>query len=260
MINVDNLSKPEEIYENGGQSTIKIASIEDFNFEPYDLDDPKDFKYFVDDLKRLVRNSFEYRQLINYLKNTTGMDQCSVLENVTSRDNSNVKIEIHHAPLTLEDICRAIIKKRITNRESLNINECANEVMYIHYIKWLGLIPLSSTVHELTHNNYFFIPVDRIYGNYRYFIESYHDYIDPNVLDAIDSAEEATKKYDNKQMDMFNTHNMYVDMGRNTQEAFINQNMDVRSRIGDIKNNNSVNNQNISNNNNKVEMCYIINK
>jgi hypothetical protein len=138
------------------------------------------------------------------------MDVCSFLDNVTSRDNTKVKIEIHHSPLTLYDICMAVFKKRQHNNEDISINGVAEEVMWLHYAGWVGLIPLSKTVHEMIHNQYLFIPTDTVRGNYRAFVNAYYDYIDPEVLDYIDNAEQATKDYNGKQMELFNNHKIYI--------------------------------------------------
>jgi hypothetical protein len=235
MINTEFINKVENVYTDGGKSTIKVKNAPYYDGEQYDLDDPKDFKHFIDDLKRIVRNSFEYRWLVGYLKETDGMDECSVLENVTSRDNSGVKIELHHSPFTLEDICLAVVKKRIANNEDMNINACAYEVMYNHYLKWIGLIPLSSTVHELVHNAYFFVPVDRVFGDYKPFKESYYNYIDPAVLDAIDNAEQATEDYDDSQMQIFNNHRIYVDTEDYDNQRFSDLRPAITNRIDEIK-------------------------
>lgn len=210
MMNVECMNKVENIYNDGEETVIDIKSIPYFDLEQYDLMDEKDFRHYINDLERVVRNSFEYRSLIRYLKNIEGMDVCSFLDNVSSRDNSKVKIEIHHSPLTLYDICFTVFKKRQSNHEDISINGVAEEVMWLHYAGWVGLIPLSATVHEMVHNQYIFIPTDVIRGNYQAFINAYYNYIDPEVLDCIDNAEQATKEYNNKQMELFNNHRIYI--------------------------------------------------
>ena len=190
MMNVECMNTVENIYNNGEISILDINDMSYFDEQPYDILDNKDFTHYISDLERIVRNSFEYRQLISYLKNTQGMDVCSFLENVTSRDNTKVKIEIHHSPLTLYDICMGVFKKRQANKEDININAVAEEVMWLHYVGWVGLIPLSETVHDMVHNQYIFIPTNLVRGNYQAFVNSYYNYIDPDTLDALDNAED----------------------------------------------------------------------
>ena len=82
--------------------------------------------------------------------------------------------------------------------------------MWLHYAGWVGLIPLSETVHKMVHNQYLFVPTNVVRGNYQAFINAYYNYIDPEVLDCIDNAELATKDYNGKQMKVFNNHRIYV--------------------------------------------------
>ena len=140
------------------------------------------------------------------------MDVCSFLDNVTSRDNTKVKIEIHHSPLTLYDICLAVFRKRQQRKESTNLEAVAQEIMYLHYIGWVGLIPLSATVHDMVHNQYLFVPTDRVRGNYKAFVDNYYNFIDPDTLDSLDAAEDATREYNNKQMELFNNHKIYLNV------------------------------------------------
>lgn len=263
MINNDFLNKPERIYKDGESTTLEFKALSSFDYDPYDLDEPKSFRQFLNDLKRIIRNSFEYRQLINYLKNTAGMDECSVLENVSSRDNAKVKIELHHAPMTLEDICLAVIRKRTAKHEDLNINACANEVMYLHYKKWVGLIPLSITAHELVHNAYYFIPVDKMFGDYTKFVNSgYYDYIDPSVLDAIDNAEQATKDFNPEdQNQIFNDHRIYVRIEDDDRSRFYDLKNPIHDRIEAIKTEQTQMSNNVTpTHNEKKVMCRIVNK
>lgn len=232
MMNVECMNKIDNIYNDGEETIINIKNMPYFDLEQYDLMDEKDFRHYINDLERVVRNSFEYRSLIKYLKNIEGMDVCSFLDNVSSRDNSKVKIEIHHSPLTLYDICFTVFKKRQFNHEDISINAVAEEVMWLHYAGWVGLIPLSATVHEMVHNQYIFIPTDVIRGSYQAFINAYYNYIDPEVLDCINNAEQATKEYNNKQMELFNNHRIYINTSLpRKQEAQQN----IKNHIAEVK-------------------------
>ena len=212
MVNPELINKVNDIYSNDGQTILEMKSAPYFDKMPYDLLEEKSFKKYISDLERSVRNSFEYRELIAYLKNTEGMDVCSFLDNVTSRDNTKVKIEIHHSPLTLYDICLAVFRKRQQRKEATNLEAVAQEIMYLHYIGWVGLIPLSATVHDMVHNQYLFVPTDRVRGNYKAFVDNYYNFIDPDTLDSLDAAEDATREYNNKQMELFNNHKIYLNV------------------------------------------------
>lgn len=236
MMNVECMNTVENIYSDNGMTIIDIPEMPYFEGQEYDLLDEKDYKHYIADLERIVRNSFEYRWLINFLKKTEGMDVCSILNNVTSRDNTKVRIEIHHSPLTLYDICATVVKKRQHNNEDIEINSVAEEVLWLHYVGWVGLIPLSETVHNMVHNQYIFIPTNVVRGNYQAFINSYYNYISPDILDCIDAAEQATKDYNNKQMEIFNSHRIYVNAnGSYTLPRREEVQQTVKEHINDIK-------------------------
>ena len=254
MMNVEGLNPIENIYTDGGMSIMEIKELPYFDAEPYDFNDSKSFEHYISDLERIVRQSFEYRQLIGYLRNIEGMNECAMLDNVTNKAESKVRIEIHHSPFTLYDICVIVFRKRSALNEDLNINSVAEEVLFLHYIGWVGLIPLSATVHDMVHNAYLFIPTNKIRGNYRPFIESYYNCINPELLDNIDAAEQATKdELDRKRMEIFNNHRIYVN--NNGSYALPEKDRirgNIKNRIGEIKSNTPAGSM--------KTMCEIINK
>ena len=83
-------------------------------FEDYDLMDDKDREKYIKDLERCVRSSYEYRSMISYLREYMNMNSCSFIPAVTNESSRKVKIEIHHSPFTLRDICCIILNKRMT--------------------------------------------------------------------------------------------------------------------------------------------------
>ena len=110
--------------------------------------------------------------------------------------------------------------------------------MYLHYLGWVGLIPLSETVHEMVHNQYIFVPTDKVRGRYQEFVNRYYDYIEPETLDSLDAAEALTKEYNNNQMDIFNNHKIYI----NVNGSYMLPRKDeyeniIKDRISDIKGN-----------------------
>ena len=38
------------------------------------------------------------------------------------------------------------------------------------------------------------------------------NFIDPDTLDSLDAAEDATREYNNKQMELFNNHKIYLNV------------------------------------------------
>lgn len=193
---------------------IKLGNIPDFDFETYpDIEnDPKMYKTFIGDIEKEVRGSFEYRVLINYLKSYMDMCNCAFIATVSNKDNSTIKIELHHYPFTLYDICEIVYRKRSYYNESIELQMVAKEVMELHYKLMVGLIPLSVTVHKLVHNSKVFIPIDSVLGRYDLFMLYYDPFIDPEHKDIINRLEKYT--YENKSELLNNTildtHNLVL--------------------------------------------------
>lgn len=203
----------------------------------YDLFDPKDKEKYIHDLERFVRNSIEYRNMISFLRENVNMNSCAFLNNVTNENSFKIRIEIHHSPFTLRDICTTIINKRINNNECLNIESVAYEVMYVHYCLMVGLVPLSETVHELVHSQYIFIPVDRVYGYYKEFIKHYD--VDQELLDKLSELEKLSKESNNYK-DVLEKKYVEVDIGLSEEEQVENlhqlQNI-LKQKINNSKDN-----------------------
>lgn len=182
------------ITEDNLKNEIKLGTIPEFDFETYpDLDtDEKMYKTYLSDIEKEVRGSFEYRQLINYLRNYMGMDQCAFISTVSNKESHTIKVEIHHYPFTLYDICDIVYNKRLFYNESLDVEMVAKEVMMLHYKLMVGLISLSETVHKLVHNGKIFIPSNTILGRYKLFMDYYDPFIKPEHKDIVARIEKYT--------------------------------------------------------------------
>ena len=193
---------------------IPVMDIED-----YDLSDDKEREKYINDLERHVRSSYEYRNMVQYLREYMNMNSCAFIPNVTNEVNRKIKIELHHSPFTLRDICVTILNKRMKNNEMLTIESVAYEVMFVHYSLMVGLIPLSETVHQLVHSQYIFIPTDKVYGYYKNFVKTYNDYIDPELLDKLDELERLTiaGTYNDSYKEVLEKKYITIDMEGNNQ-------------------------------------------
>ena len=177
-------------------SNINIQEVPAMSdISPYNLMDEKEYKKFIKDIKGVIRKSFEYRQYINYLRDNMDMDRCAFLYKVSNNEGFDIKIEIHHYPFSLEDIVEIVCRKRQFYQEDMSVFMVAKEVMSLHYKMMVGLIPLSETVHELNHNHRLFIPIDRVMGRYRLFVETYKQFITPEQLETLSRIEEYTMKH-----------------------------------------------------------------
>lgn len=249
MINVEYMNTPTMPFEDGKTSTITMTTLDPFEKVQYDIFDEKDHARMLQDIERAIRNSFEYRSLIGYLRETEGMNTCSFLANVTNIDNPKVRIEIHHTPFSLYDIVSAVTKRRLHEQNLYDIFDIAKEVMWLHYSGWVGLIPVCDMVHELIHNSYIFVPTYIVRGNYKAFVNEYHEYIAPEAMQALLEAEEITQQYldnpndmnniINKQMALFNQHATYINFSnlKPIIDSISQTQSNVRDRITDIKTN-----------------------
>lgn len=198
-------------------NTIDIPYLPKYDIEDYDFYDEKDLEKYMKDVEKVVRNSFEYRQLIKFFKNKLDMNKCAFYERVVNEpvDGSRfnkIAIHIHHDPLTLYDITRIVFKKRMTLGEIVDEQVTAKEIMLLHYNLMIGLIPLAETVHELVHNQYLFIPTTRVFGFYRDFLEMYKDYVPEDIKENMNSIETATAMYDNSDLKILETHILYTNL------------------------------------------------
>lgn len=184
------------VLDTGEEVTIlKIHNVQEYNLRDYDLLDQKDFKKYMTRLENIIRNSYEYKQMVNYLKENLDMNKCSFYENVSNKDNYKIKIHIHHEPITLYDMCIVVFNKRSMYHESLSEEMVAKEVMFLHYNLMIGLIPLAETPHELVHNSYLFVPTTKVLGRYREFVNRYYEFFLPEQLDILERIEKATQDF-----------------------------------------------------------------
>jgi hypothetical protein len=218
---------------------IKIPeNVPDFEFEDYDLMDDKDREKYIVDLERHVRSSFEYRQMVQYLREYMNMNSCAFIPNISNETSRRVRIEIHHSPFTLRDICCVILNKRMKNGEMLTIESVGYEVMFVHYSLMVGLIPLSETVHELVHTQYLFVPTNKVYGYYKAFVQTYYNYIDPELLNKLDELEKLTiaGTYNDTYKQVLEKKYITIDMEGNNQFEKLHELQDIlKQRLSDIK-------------------------
>ena len=192
---------------------IKMNEIPPYDLYDFDLNDEKSFKKYMQTIEKCVRQSFEYRVLINFLREYMDMNQCAFYQNVNNTDTSKVHIEIHHEPLSLYDICLIVYNKRVAFNEPLDEEYVAKEVMYLHYNLMVGLIPLAETVHQLVHAQYLFVPTTAVLGKYREFVDRYQPYMIPEQIETLEHIEEATKVYDSDDAKLLLSKNyIYIDM------------------------------------------------
>lgn len=225
------------VYKDEPVTILKLDQIPEYNIRDFDLNDEKEFKKFIYQIEKTVRTSYEYRQMLWYLRTYVDMNKCSFYENVNNINTFKIKIEIHHEPFTLYDICKTVYNKRLHFNEVITDEAIAKEVMYLHYSMMVGLIPLSETVHELVHNQFLFIPIKLVMGDIEKFITLYDNFIDAETRDTLDRIVEASEAYDGKDKAILNRNSIYVDAtGSYKLPKYEDIILMMRNRVDNIKN------------------------
>lgn len=155
-------------------------------------------------LERQIRGSYEYKQYIKYLKDELDISNCALTPGLDLHD-IKFQLEFHHYPLSLYDIVSVITNNKLTTKaedQSVSMFDIMETVMREHYDGNVGLVPLSSTAHEMYHNGAVMIPASSVYGNYDRFIAKYKPNITPEleekVLTAKSITEEQAKTFNEK--------------------------------------------------------------
>ena len=233
---------PKDIKIIDENTDYEVLNIElpDFDMEEFNLNDEQDFKKYLEAIEKSVRGSFEYRQFIKFLRENINMNQCSFFQNVNNIDTYKIKIEIHHSPFSLYDITYIVFKRRQESGECLEVEAVAKEVMFIHYNLLIGLIPLCETVHQLIHNFYLFIPIDKVLGQVDTFIDLYGKYMSPEQQDTLTTIKEYSRVFNEEEnMRPLQRKYIYIEgVGAYNLPKFEDIIATMRRRISEIKNNN----------------------
>lgn len=173
MARIPNMNKVQK--RNINESIYDVKRIHNFMEAErlgYDLSDEKSKIAFVKYIETIVRGSFEYEQMVTFLREKIDMTTCAYFKKVNSKING-IKIEIHHEPFTLFDIVYIILKMFIDKGYPLDPAVIAEESIYLHFVGIVGLIPLSKTVHELVHAGEIIVPLSYVFGDIESFYKEY---------------------------------------------------------------------------------------
>lgn len=211
MINPEGIHQQYE-YVDEIPEVIRLGELPPYDRYDYDLSDEKSFDTYIKDIEAIIRGSHEYRKMVKYLRENLDMNKCSFYENVSNVDSTKIRIEIHHAPFGLHDIVMIVYNKRVAFRESLEVELVAEEAMWLHYKTWVGLIPLSETVHELVHNQYIFVPCTKVYGKWLEFANRYEPYMAPEMKETLNAIIEASKYAEENSKTILSKKYIYIDV------------------------------------------------
>lgn len=148
------------------------------------------FKKFIKATEKLVRSNKDYNIYLDYLRNDKNLNSCTFLHTV---ENGEALIELHHFPFTLYTICSVIANHLLSIEEKVSTFYLADKVIQEHFNEIIGLVPLSTTIHELAHLGKIILLKKNIYGKYIDFFNKYNNYFSDSEKSIISSLE-ITKK------------------------------------------------------------------
>lgn len=129
-----------------------------------------DYAKFIKAVEKHVRGSEEYKRYLAYLKADLGLDRCVFVQ---VAEDEEVEVELHHAPLTLYDVCAVVLAEMHRLKEKVSSLTVARAVVKEHYAGRVGLVPVSKTAHEMIHHGKLLVAEDQIHGNWGEFMTLY---------------------------------------------------------------------------------------
>lgn len=131
------------------------------------------YRQFLRNCEARFRRSETYSNYKSYLINL-GMDRCQVHGYINASMNG-VDIEMHHAILTLFDICLLITEHLLNTVGYVTTFDVVQLLKEEHKANNIALVMLSKTPHQVYHDNpsQFFIHPKMCFGNWPKLIEKY---------------------------------------------------------------------------------------
>ncbi len=200
----NNLQKNEPVKsEIISISTDEMFLPENFYIEMPE-DDPKLYIRGIRGLERIIRQSLEYKNFVRYLKQELNLSRCLFLPGIDQTNEKigkDVTVELHHYPFTLYDITDTVVRKEIAKGNyPIDRFHVCNLITLIHYQLKVGLVPLSSTAHELAHSGSIFIHLNQVHGNYKEFFKEFFPYIRDELKESLETIETMSQAMDVESM------------------------------------------------------------
>lgn len=131
------------------------------------------YRIFLKNCESRFRHSITYTNYKGYLIDI-GMNRCQVHGYITS-DMEGVSIEMHHAILTLFDICLLITEHMLNTVGYVTTFDVVQALKEEHKANNIALVMLSKTPHQMYHaeSSQFFIHPSMCFGNWPKLLEKY---------------------------------------------------------------------------------------
>ena len=131
----------------------------------------------------MIRTSPEYKLWTTYLREVLEQYECSI----TGENHAQASTDIHHHPISLFLITKAVVNKNISESKKFTSLSVANQVLKIHFENKIGFIPLLKSIHEKFHNGFISLPIELAQGNWVTFVDSYSSYLEDEDLEIINN-------------------------------------------------------------------------
>lgn len=168
-------------------------------------------------MEKYSRRSMEYKNLISYLRKYVDMDECTFMSNFKAGKKRGM-IEIHHAPYNLFTITDIVAKRQEEEFGYIDELRVVDEVMRLHYMGLIGLVPLSITCHQLVHDDKLTIPLWCVYGRFVEFTEKYYKWIPEEMIVSLEEAVKESVRYQQHPLELqqkngiINVQYVYLDV------------------------------------------------
>lgn len=133
------------------------------------FNDEKEEIKFIKSVEKMVRFSPEYRLWVEYIIDTLGQNKCEF----TGELKSETSVDVHHHPICLYTIVKAIIDDKLKKKESFCTFDIARDVIELHFQNKVGYVLMLSSLHEKYHNGFMQIPIEFVSGDYKYVLSHY---------------------------------------------------------------------------------------
>ena len=175
IINLKSDVDKKELSSDNSSYTLSLRRTE--------FTDEKEFAKFIKACEGEVRYSPEYKIWGTYVREVLGHISCVL----TGKLHSQTTVELHHYPFSLYSITKAIINQYIASGKEFCSYDVATKIIELHYEDRIGFLPLVSSLHDKFHNGFLLIPIELVYGDYKYFLQNYVCFLEDADIEIINT-------------------------------------------------------------------------
>ena len=179
----DELNLEELATTNSDVNDESIFSLPDTEFNlslrVSSFNSAKDFDNFIKNVERMVRYSGEYKLWVKYITDHLGHSHCAL----TNESINECSLEVHHHPITLYVIVKAIVNDALRREQEFSSFDIAVKVIETHFQNKVGYIVLLSDLHKKYHSGFLNLPIELVNGEYRYIMNHYN--LEENEYDKV---------------------------------------------------------------------------